>query len=252
MAVLPLNALQKTNQKQNKMPRRIWTKICGITNEEDAAVAARAGVSALGFNFYPQSLRYISPQETRRIQDRLQIEFAQDCPEIAGVFVNSDLQTVIAQVAEANLNTVQLHGDETLEFIAELHQRLPQIRIIRALRPEPEFPRQTTELIRQLLHEISDIRILLDAFVPGEYGGTGKRIDPELFQTVANGLECPVILAGGLTPENVAEAVCSTSPAGVDTAGGVESSPGIKDHSRIRQFLIAARSAQQPEQAAGG
>jgi phosphoribosylanthranilate isomerase len=231
------------------MTSEIWTKICGITTYEDAAAAARAGVSALGFNFYPRSSRYVSPQETRKIRDQLHADFGADCPEIVGVFVNSDMQTVISHIAESNIDSVQLHGDETLEFISRLHQHVSHIRLIRALRPGSDSSLQTRALILQLIAEIPAIRILLDAFAAGEYGGTGRKIEPKLFAAVTTGLDCPVILAGGLTPQNVADAICRTRPAGVDTAGGVEISAGVKDHAKIRQFLDAVRDADKGEQA---
>lgn len=203
-------------------------KICGLTNLSDALAAAEAGADLLGFNFYPNSPRRIAPELCASIALRLR----RDYPSLllVGVFVNAPAEEIRARLEQCHLHLAQLHGDEPLSARRGLEGRafkafrgLPAQAEIRAwLRPEPPA-------------------LLLDAFVPGAYGGSGQVAD----WTAAAGLArlYPLLLAGGLTPQNVEQAIAQAAPWGVDVASGVEASPGLKDHAKMRLFLSLAASA---------
>lgn len=202
-------------------------KICGITNLEDARAAVEAGADALGFNFYRGSRRYITPQEARRIIEELP-------PHVlsVGVFVNEDEpETVMRMAAEAGLTAVQLHGEETRDYC----RRLSGLRVIKALRVGSDFDPADAG------HYAAEA-ILLDAFAEHERGGTGLQFD----WSVARRTRAHVprlYLAGGLTPETVAEAIASVEPFAVDVCSGVELAPGRKDVGLVRAFIEAARGA---------
>jgi phosphoribosylanthranilate isomerase len=197
----------------------VHVKICGITRCEDALLAERLGAFAIGFVFYSGSPRYIEPEAAGAISRRLG-------PFIAriGVFVDEDPGTVRATVRAAGLTAVQLHGSESPAYVRDLDG----ITVIKAFRVGDGFdPRVLTDYPVNL--------VLLDTAVKGVYGGTGKTFDWE------RALPCRkignIIIAGGLTAENVVEAVRITDPWGVDVSGGVESSPGVKDEVKMRYFF---------------
>lgn len=201
-------------------------KICGITNLEDALAAVEAGADALGFNFYKGSTRYLAPEAARLVVREVP-------PEVlcVGVFVNESREAVEEAVAESGVAAAQLHGDEPPEFC----ESLGVARVIKALRGRAGFEaagatRYKTEAI------------LLDAYDPCAWGGTGKTCDWELARRVRESV-ARLYLAGGLTPENVAEAIRAVAPFGVDVCGGVERAPGLKDHALVRRFVAAAREA---------
>jgi phosphoribosylanthranilate isomerase len=199
-------------------------KICGITNLRDARAAVEAGADALGFIFFPRSSRFISWREAGAI-------IAELPPFVArvGVFVDADVGTIRQAIAESGINHVQLHGEEPPGFGEEL--RLPIIKAFRiadesSLKPLERYPAEA---------------FLLDSFTPGQHGGTGATFNWEL-AVKAKGTGKPIILAGGLTPENVAEAVQKVRPYAVDVASGVEAKPGQKDQDKVRRFISAAKS----------
>ncbi len=196
-------------------------KICGITNLEDALFAAEAGADALGFIFYAQSPRYIAPDRAREIILRLP-------PFVAtvGVFVNEELDRVKEIMAHCHLDYAQLHGDEPPEQVAALAPRT-----IKAMRVRSAAG----------VERLSDYRAaayLLDAYHPTKLGGTGETWDWEL--AAAAKRYGPVILAGGLTPDNVAAAIERVQPYAVDVSSGVEAAPGIKDHQKVQRFIMMA------------
>ena len=201
-------------------------KICGITNLADALAAIDAGADALGFNFYKGSPRYLAPRAARLVVRELP-------PDVlcVGVFVNESNEVVEAAVAESGVGAAQLHGDETPEFCA----RLGVTRVIKALRARGGFEPEGAALYKTEA-------VLLDAYDPRAWGGTGRTCDWELARRVREAVP-RMYLAGGLTPENVAEAVALVGPYGVDVCGGVESAPGRKDHALVRRFVAAVRGA---------
>ena len=211
-------------------------KICGITRVEDARAAADAGADAIGLNFYPRSKRHVSREAAGRIVAALPAGVAK-----VGVFVNASAEEVRETASQLRLDWVQLHGDEPPEFLAEL-AGLPTIRALRC-------DASGLEWIEQHLARCTHLGclpegVLIDALAPGEYGGTGRRAPWELLTGERLWLGGrPLILAGGLVPENVETAIRTVHPAAVDTAGGVERVPGVKDHDRLQSFVEAARRA---------
>jgi phosphoribosylanthranilate isomerase len=204
-------------------------KICGITNASDALAAVEAGADLLGFNFYPKSPRYVSPDEARRIASVLPESVAR-----VGVFVNADGPEAVARiVSESGVGAAQLHGDETPEFCA----RLGGVSVIKALRVGRGFS------VERALSYKTDA-LLLDAYERDAYGGTGRTFDWSLARA-ARALVPKLFLAGGLTPENVAEAVRAVEPFAVDVCSGVETSPGRKSRSLMRRFIEAVRAAEE-------
>ena len=218
----------------NVVPFRI--KICGVTSVADAQAVAAAGADAVGLNFYPASKRCV-PMEVAA-------EIAQSLPagiKRVGLFVNGSAGDVRAAAEQLSLDLVQLHGDELLEYLAELGD-WP---ILRAFRTQPDWQTIADRYLERC-DELSALpaAVLIDAYRPGAYGGTGDRADwSEVVRWSAQRAGLPLVLAGGLTPDNVAEAVQAVRPAAVDTASGVESSPGRKDAALVGQFVAAARRA---------
>ena len=199
-------------------------KICGITNLADALAAVEAGADVLGLNFYEGSPRRVSMKTAAEISKQLPPFVMR-----AGVFVNADEDLVTRAIGECGLSLLQFHGDEPAEFCAQFGLISMKAFRIRDAESLKELPRFQTDAY------------LLDAFSPEARGGTGERFNWEL-AVEAQKFGKPVFLAGGLTPENVADAVRKVRPFGVDVASGVESSPGKKDHAKIRAFIAAARA----------
>jgi phosphoribosylanthranilate isomerase len=206
--------------------RIVRVKICGVTRLEDALLASRLGADALGFNFWPGSRRHVTPAVGREIISRLP-------PFVTpvGVFVNQAEGEMRAIAAETGIQVFQLHGDEP----PELCSRLP-LPVVKAIPVD-----QVATLSKLLSYEVR--AFLLDTPSRG-YGGTGRPFDWSLAEGVSE--VAPVILAGGLTPENVAEAVRAVRPWAVDVASGVESSPGVKDADRMLRFFTAVREVPIP------
>ncbi len=205
----------------------LFVKMCGITRLEDALCAAEHGATAIGFNFYPASARYIPPARAAEIIKELGGRVIS-----VGVFVNTPSEDVMQIERECGLDLLQFHGDEQPLFCEQWGDR-----VIRALRLSAE-----TDL--EQIREYSFARmILVDAAVKGSYGGTGTVANWELARK-ATGYGIPVLLAGGLTPENAAEAIRAVEPFGVDVAGGVEQAPGIKDPEKIERFMKVVQGMQ--------
>jgi phosphoribosylanthranilate isomerase len=204
-------------------------KICGITTAEDARAVVAAGADAIGINFWPKSKRYIAMESARAwLPD---VEVAR-----VGVFVNATLGEITAIVESALVDYAQLHGDETPEFAQALADR--GIPFIKALGVKDESSLAG-------LRDFPTAAILLDAYCPGEYGGVGETFDWALARQVVEGNpDKHIVLAGGLNPDNVRQAVQAVAPFALDIASGVELSPGLKDMVKVRQ--VVERVAVQP------
>jgi len=211
---------------------QIIVKICGITNEEDALAAVDAGADLLGFNFYPKSSRYISPGVCQSIVAALQSNPSR--VKMVGVFVNAPVELVSAVLTECHLDLAQLHGDEPSEHIQTLAPCA-----YKALRPAS--PQEAQEQADRYARPAAPA-LLVDALRPGEYGGTGQTGDWSIARSLAE--HYPILLAGGLTAENIHRAVNQVRPWGVDVASGVESSPGKKDPARLQAFIQAVRACE--------
>ena len=207
------------------MPR-VKVKICGITNWPDARCAVEAGADFLGFNFYRPSPRYISPAKARAIIRRLPRGIA-----AVGVFVNEPDSSMRKIARAAGLDFLQLHGEETPELVAQLRATLP---VIKAVRVQNGF--QPAQLVRYRRASA----FLLDGFDPRRHGGTGNTFNWRLARRA--GSRGRIFLAGGLTAENVAEAIRVARPYAVDVCSGVESRPGRKDPARISALMDAVKS----------
>jgi phosphoribosylanthranilate isomerase len=199
----------------------MMVKICGITRLEDAEAAVAAGAGAIGFVFWPTSPRFVKSEHARQIAAALP-----PFVTTVGVFVNQPLDYVNEVASAVRLGAVQLHGDETPQFAAAVSS--PVIKAVSIGRADIQAwpPR---------------VMLLLDAYDPIERGGTGRTID----WTAAAGVATrrTILLAGGLTPDNVAEAVARVRPFGIDVSSGVERAPGIKDHRRLRALFEAVHDA---------
>lgn len=208
-------------------------KICGITRYEDGMAAVDAGADLLGFNFYPPSPRYLTPPACRKIVERLRNQISSDHPvTMVGVFVNALPMDILKILDECGLDLAQCSGDEPPQTLAALGERG-----LKALRPRTQ---------QELSHDFSRFpnrngqpAWLIDAYQPGAYGGTGQKADLQWISQIQ--IPGTFLLAGGLTPQNVGQAVAEVQPWGVDVASGVESTPGIKDHQKMRAFIQAAR-----------
>jgi len=199
----------------------MFVKICGITQLEDAEAAVAAGAGAIGFIFWPQSPRFIDPHRARVIAAALP-------PFVTpvGVFVNQPLDYVNGVASLVRLGVVQLHGDETPQFAAA---------VTRPVMKAVSIGSADTRLWP------ARVRLLLDVHDPLARGGTGRTIDWAAAAELAS--QRQVVLAGGLKPENVADAVARVRPYGIDVSSGVERSPGIKDHQRLRALFEAVHDA---------
>lgn len=204
-------------------------KICGITNLEDARLAVDLGADMLGFNFYENSPRYLPPLQALRLIDGLSAEV-----ERVGVFVNMEGHRVGEFVDLMGLHAVQLHGDETPDFVSSL-RRITDAKIIKTFRVDPMFNLDS-------IKETAADSVLLDAYTQGQYGGTGERFDWSIAADAVR-LRPNLMLAGGLTVENVAKSVRVVGPHAVDVASGVESAPGKKDPAKLEAFIRNAKSA---------
>jgi phosphoribosylanthranilate isomerase len=214
-------------------------KICGITNVADALAAADAGADAIGLNFYTQSSRCVDPSHAAAIRDALPRGVL-----AVGVFVNHSADVICATCEQLRLDLVQLSGDESPELLAELAARgAPPV--MPAVRPDARGL-GPVRLYLGRCRRLSCVPrlVLFDSFDATQFGGTGRVADWSLAaECRASGDFPPLVLAGGLRPENVAEAIRTVGPHAVDTASGVETSPGRKDAVKVRLFVAAARAA---------
>lgn len=204
---------------------RVRVKICGVMSLAEARSAVEAGADALGFNFWPESPRFIEPSTARSIIASLPPFVSK-----VGLFVNEEADRIADAVASSGVDGVQLHGHEEPDFCARLRvsDRLRGITLIKAVRVETE-----ADLERIGLYPVS--AILLDSKVKGRFGGTGEHFDWRL--AVKAKELAPIILAGGVKAENAREAITSVRPFALDVCSGVESSPGVKDPEKIRAFM---------------
>ena len=204
-------------------------KICGITNYPDAVMAIDAGADLLGFNFYPQSKRYISVTDAQVIVRRLP-----PIVKIVGIFVDATVQEVIETARKVPLDVLQFHGNEDPNFLSQCRDWT----IIKAFRLRNE-----TEIDQlDAFVDLADY-FLFDTYSATAAGGTGEIIDDQLVTVLAQrGLLAKGYLSGGLTPENISEKVLKYLPYGVDVASGVERAPGRKDTAKVREFIANAKS----------
>jgi phosphoribosylanthranilate isomerase len=205
----------------------VLVKVCGITNLEDALVAIDAGADALGFNFFKPSPRYITPEAARSIIDRL--PRTPDTLVTVGVFVNESLDQIRTVASTAGVSALQLHGDESPEYC----KALTDYYLIKVFSAGERFaPAAILDY---------DVRaIMFDAVDKDRFGGTGQLSNWAVARQ-AGGLVPRLFLAGGLSPENVAEAIRQVKPYAVDACSKLERAPGVKDHERVRAFVAAVR-----------
>lgn len=203
----------------------IRIKICGITSVADALLAVSAGADAIGLVFYRQSPRAVSVEQARHIASAVG-----PFVTVVGLFVDADRSFIDSVLKNVSLHVLQFHGNESREFCESFHR--PYVKAIR-MRPELDVDMAVSEYP-------SAAGILLDAYRPGVPGGTGATFD---WQRVPPASTVAIVLAGGLTPANVALAVSSTQIYGVDVSGGVESSPGRKDAAKVQEFIAIAKQA---------
>ncbi len=217
-------------------------KICGITTTADASVIGRSGADAIGLNFYPRSPRFVKLQQAGEIVAALPAQISR-----VGVFVNEKPSKIMQIARVLNLDYVQLHGSESLDAIQALEGR-PYIRAFRFAidgAKKHDGVEQIAKFISDCLRlDRLPAAVLVDAHVAGQYGGTGKTVDWQLLSRQRAELGgVPLILAGGLTPANVAESIRIVRPDAVDTASGVESEPGIKSERLIEEFVTRSLAA---------
>jgi phosphoribosylanthranilate isomerase len=207
-------------------------KICGVTTPEDARFAAEAGADALGLNFYPKSPRFVTPSQAAAL-----VRVLPPFTVPVGVFVGMPLRQVCSVAFQLGLRGVQTYDEQPPEEDTFPFAHVPAFRVKDAegLEHIRKFVAAATAANRR------PAAVLVDSFVPGEMGGTGHKAPWELLRGFDPGV--PLILAGGLTPENVAEAIAVVRPWGIDVASGVESAPGKKDPAKVAAFVKYARAA---------
>lgn len=213
-------------------------KICGVRDPATAICCRDAGVDAIGLNFYPPSPRYVDTSATRAIVDAIGPGMLK-----VGLFVNHDIATIATCVQELALDLIQLHGDEKPELLKQLENFSMSPSVMRAVRISPDNQREAFREIEawSSMPGSEHLRaILLDPFVPHQFGGTGQTIDWDWLAGLELPTDKPLVLAGGLNSDNVANAIATLRPAGVDVAGGVESEKGRKDHGLIQRFAAEA------------
>ena len=216
-------------------PRRIWVKICGITNLEDAQAAIAAGADMLGFNFYKHSARFIEPKAASEIITALRSPTnpRDRAVSMIGVFVDESSDEVARIAEEVNLDGLQLHGDETIEYCKHLKQKAPQRFLMKVLSA-------ASPLEPARLRKYPTDAVMIDAHDPRLRGGTGKVADWTAAKKIAERVP-RLFLAGGLSPENVVEAIAAVAPYAVDACSSLEISPGKKSAKRMKEFVHAVR-----------
>lgn len=228
MIITDYKKLQKFSERLfNRVNMQV--KICGITRADQAVAIATMGATALGFICVRRSPRYIEPAAIAQITAQLRSQLPSPV-ETVGVFADADVPTVSATVSEGGLSAVQLHGSESLQVCRQLRAQLPSIKLIKALRI-----RTPEDLQQARTYESVIDGLLLDAYHPQLLGGTGKTLD---WQTLSSFRpDCPWLLAGGLTPDNVTAALGQLQPEGIDLSSGVEQAPGIKDLEKVQRLF---------------
>ena len=217
-------------------------KICGVTRLEDALVAAEAGADMIGLNFYRRSPRSLTLEAASALTSALRKRMGAQCPLLIGVFVNESTYEINRVASALALDAVQLSGDESLEVMRAL-----TVASYKAIQP-PTAAIAAEDVSYFLQHPVADERlpqILLDAYHPTLRGGTGESVRDEVVALV-RGRVSRWMLAGGLTPNNVADRVAQLQPWGVDVASGVEDGvPGVKDHAKMQSFIVRAKEGAQ-------
>jgi len=198
-------------------------KICGITNYEDAQLAVKFGASALGFNFYGKSPRYVVPKAAAKIINKLPENILN-----VGVFVNEESDVIIETAEIAGLDCIQLHGEETPQFAKELKKKTG-LKIIKAFRVSETFKPE------DVLKYDTDA-VLLDAYFPKEHGGTGETFDWEIAKIVKE-IFPEMYLAGGISNKNIKQAIATAQPSYIDVCSGIEKQKGIKDPQKLKALL---------------
>jgi phosphoribosylanthranilate isomerase len=216
-----------------------YIKVCGITNLDDACCAVEAGVDFLGFVFYPKSPRFVTPEQAAAIIRTVRLESGADVPRCVGVFVDESVEHVSDTLDGVGLDLAQLHGGEPPTEVWMLRPRA-----FKAIRPRSCNDAETALAIyRDVVPDDTALpQILMDAYHPQQFGGTGIPADPAVARLLA--LHLRLLLAGGLTPETVGPAIEQVRPWGVDVSSGVERAKGIKDHARVRAFVEAVRAVE--------
>jgi phosphoribosylanthranilate isomerase len=212
----------------------MYIKICGITKLDQAHAIAKMRVNALGFICVPSSPRYIRAIAIGQITSSLLVTQSESAIDLIGVFLNTSASEICQTVLQAGLNAVQLHGDESPEFCEQLRSQListnPKIKLVKALRVKDQSGLEQAHLFSDVVDAI-----LLDAYDPHMAGGTGKTLDWQMLREFRP--QCDWWLAGGLSPENVADAIALVQPHGLDISSGVERAAGDKDLTKVKQFL---------------
>lgn len=205
----------------------VQIKICGVTNREDAIACVQLGASMIGFNFYPNSPRYIEPKVVRRIIETIS-------PRVwpVGIFVDAGSEEIRNIAEAAGVRCVQLHGSIAPETCSEL---AGIFRVIRAFSTDPQFRPEEISLF-------GDCDVLVDAHHPGLRGGTGLTCDWAAARTTRSFARF-LILSGGINERNVGQAIATVAPHAVDVCSGVETAPGVKDHQALENFFSAVRAA---------
>jgi len=207
----------------------LFVKICGLTNEADALAAVEAGADYVGFNFYSRSPRVVTPEQCARLVEAVKGTGA--AVKTVGIFVDHPADEVARLMAVCGLDLAQLHGGERLEQFAALRGR--------AFAAVRDKPGETVDFDSLARFGPGEPAFLMDAYVPGEFGGTG--VTGNWGRAAEAARQYQIFLAGGLTPANVRAAIEAVHPWGVDVASGVESAPGVKDQRRVRDFVDRAK-----------
>ncbi|MEB3278431.1 MAG: phosphoribosylanthranilate isomerase [Lyngbya sp.] len=200
-------------------------KICGITKPDQGKAIAELGATTLGFICVPSSPRFITPEDIQAV-----IQVLPKTVERIGVFANASLDEISQTLSEAELTGIQLHGNETIEFCDRLRQLFPHLEIIKAIRVKTP---EALNLAETYINHVDTL--LLDAYHPQQLGGTGHTLDWQSLQQFNPA--CRWLLAGGLTPDNIIEALKLLKPDGIDLSSGVERSPGDKDLTKVTQLF---------------
>lgn len=219
----------KTMNATSVMPIRTRVKICGITRPEDAQAVVAAGADAIGLVFYPPSPRAVTLQQAQAV-----VAAVPAFVSVTALFVDPDPKQVQEILEGVRIDLIQFHGDEDSDFCSQFNH--PYIKAIRV--------RQASDVVASCVRFPDALGILLDSYKPGVPGGTGETFDWSLIDN--SQLTKPIILAGGLNPENVADAINQVHPFAVDVSGGVEASKGIKDHSKVNAFLSEVYDVNRP------
>lgn len=214
------------------MSTNLRVKICGITKVDQALAITDLGIGTLGFICVRKSPRWIAPEAIAPISQALQAHGKAHehlAPKRIGVFAKADLSTIQHTVEMGQLTGVQLHGDEPLEFVQQVRSALPDVELIKAVRVRDAAALELAETFAETVDAL-----LLDAYHPTQLGGTGHQIDWEMLQQFRPTV--PWLLAGGLKPDNVVEALSLLQPGGIDLSSGVEHSPGDKDLAQVEKL----------------